>query len=193
MATYAPNFTARLKLTYTTLGTTFTNLWRYDEAQMAPVEATEALANYYTTVMPLMSDDFAFTTAEYSAAGSNFFLPQPLGDLASVVGTTAGAGVNLREFRTCALQFVGKSINGQPWRHTLAGALVAPFNTGTASDSDDFRITEVEIPAYTPRLDALQNFFQLGGCANDQNPVIVARYANIVISRYRINRLRRFG
>lgn len=193
MAGYAPNFTRRLKISYTSLGQNSTM-----QLRLAPGVDQEAAQDFLHDAMANIAANFhtsfAFVGAELCNQGENFFLPVPLAtSLANFAGTSSGSLENVREFRTCAVQFVGKSLIGNPWRLSIYGAIVAPYNSGGAGTSDDFRINASDVTAWNDAIIALQGAANSTFVANDGNPFVLRPYVNIVISRYRINRIRKFG
>lgn len=192
MASYAPNFTARVKLSYSALSANFTQTWRHGTGT-APIDIIDGLRPFYDAIAALLPSNFSFSGAETAAQGQDFFLPSSLSELETFEGTATNIISDLTEFRASALQFTGKTVTGNPWRVSVYSSLVAPFNVNSASLSDDFRISASDSTAIAGAIGALELLGVAGLVGNDGNPIIIRPYANIIISRYRINRIRRFG
>lgn len=193
MASYAPNFTARLKLFYNHLGVEYSALWRYRSAEMSASLLASDLASFYGQFMSLCWEDFAFTRAEYSNEGDDFFLPIDVPPALAALTPGLGSPAQAGEYRAVALNFNGKTITGNPWRCYVYGVQVDAFTGNAANPQDNFRLTRAESPVVDAACAELQALSLTGNMiGNDGNDVVaIYGYANVTINKYRIRRARR--
>jgi len=193
MASYAANFTSRIKLYYNHLGVEYSALWRYDQQNFGASEVAGLLASFYGQFMELSFTDFAFTRAEYSLAGDDFFLPFNLPPALTALTPTGSAPAGAAEYRALALNFNGKTLTGNPWRCYVYGLNVDSFTAGAVNVQDNFRLTRAESPVVDAACAELESLINGGYIiGNDGNEIAaIYGYANVTLSKYRIRRARR--
>lgn len=143
MPDFAPNFTARVKLTYSVFGDIHKCGIRIvaSAAQSAAVAAAKSLLNdIFVAVQPHMTATIQLLDLEYSAANSTFFAP------VSLTGLTATGDINagvLEGDEIVQTTWSGRSIGGHKGKFVLFGLV---WGIGHA-DVNDFVVTGTEKPA----------------------------------------------
>jgi len=147
MADYAPNFTARYKVTYSFEGDTHVNVTRWSSANTLVANVADALA-FWTAFLAqteeLRHTSFDIVGAEYAAADTNVFLPVAMPSEANPGLRTTETGASGRIMHSI---WQGRSNLGARCRFQMFGLAWA-----TAED------------------DATLNFY----ITNDENPVVGA-------------------
>lgn len=151
MADFAPNYTARYKLIYTTRGLQHSLGLRFNAsmAQSAVVAAAESLLDaIFAAVGSVMFADFTIVDAEYSAANSTFFVP--VGWSGSTPTGSVSAGIFPMD-DIVMTTWSGRSIGGHKGKFVMFG-----LYWGVASaDFTDFVVTPAEEVAVGTVADAL--------------------------------------
>lgn len=122
MADYAPNFTARYKLTYNVFGDQHDLGLRFlaSLSQSGVTALAESFLNsLFAALADNLSDDFAIVGAEYSAANSAFFTPVAT-DAIVVEGTVPHANPNHVD-QIVMTTWSGRSLGGHKARLVLFG------------------------------------------------------------------------
>ena len=140
MADFAPNYTARYKLIYTTRGLQHSLGLRFaaSMAQSAVVSAAESLLDsIFSTLAAVMFADFTILDAEYSAANSTFFAP--VGWSGATPAGAVAAGIFPMD-DIVMTTWAGRSLGGHKGKFVMFG-----LYWGVASaDFTDFVITPAE-------------------------------------------------
>ena len=177
---YADNFTGRYKLTYRTLGRSFSNTWRYAAASGPPDAAfIAAVRNVYMAMAPLFHSDFVLEGASFAPAGSNIFLPATLP--AAVAGTGGGAPAENRLYWPEYIAPQGRTDQGQRARIQFAGVRLGAFS-GTIRQ--DYRVLANESALIPPILNALVAAVAAGLVGSDGTPINWYAYLNIGNNSY---------
>lgn len=140
MADFAPNYTARYKLIYTTRGLQHTLGLRYaaSMAQAAVTAAAESLLDsIFAALSAVMFADFTILDAEYSAANSTFFVPVGWGGSAAAGSVAAGI---FPMDDIVSTTWSGRSIGGHKGKFVMFGVY---WGVGNA-DFTDFVVTPAE-------------------------------------------------
>lgn len=159
MADFAPNFTARHKLHYTTYGDPHDVGARF--LATSTQSAVEALAEaFYTSLFgilaEMMTSSWAVISAEYSAAHSDFFVPIPAAGY--VPAGEVGVGINpVDEIQMST--WSGRTIGGHSCRFVLFGVFWAPV---TDPINTDFTISATERPEVGQVADLLSESGMVG-------------------------------
>lgn len=186
MADFAPNFTARYRLRYSTLGHTHTQQWRI--ARGAGVAGLNNMilkvAAFWAALQSNLWNDVTFLSATYAAEDSDIFLP------AAVPAAPTGAltpPANPISQSIVSTGFVGRSNAGQKARVFVYGVATSPEET--SSLGDDFRLSGAESANVNAAVVVLNN-----GSPNvvgsDDNGVSWYNYANIKYNDYWLRRIR---
>lgn len=184
MADYAPNFTARLRLRYSTGGRNHTMLWRAMPGTETPAALVAKMGLFLDDLAPNLYDDWTVVSADYAPADSDVFLPTT--PPTSPTGAVASAGVP-NSYDAFSLSFVGRSAMGHKARFFVYGCSLAaeiPNPTGV-----DFRFRSSEIAAISDCVVRL-NETAPSIAANDGNAVIWYEYANGKFNDYWVRQLR---
>ena len=188
MPDYAPNYTARAKITYSVFGTTHSQTWRH----AGPGGGTELgvlladVQQYYDAIGPQMMDDWAILSVSYAMQDSDIFLPATYsltatGEIATVLGQ--------RSVKALCTSFVGRSTGGHRAVLYQYGMYWTP---GDVDDiAADFRVNAADLPAVADAVGALNG--TLGLVANDGNAVAWYPYCNVKYNDYWERRLRTGG
>ena len=180
MPDFAPNYTARYKLQYSTLGHTHTMLWRgpntlSDLAAFAPL--IEKMGTFLAACEPFLMNDWTILAASYALADSDIFLPA--GTPAAPTG--AGTATDYKDSQSSlAASFVGRSDHGEKARFFLYGVAFNPFG---ADLSADFRIHTTEVAAVSEAVGVLSET-PPDLIASDNHIVLWYPYINIKYNDY---------
>lgn len=185
MADFAPNFTARYRLKYTSLGKSHSMLWRQSSAVTTGETIAEKVGLFLDDLAPILFNDFTITGADFALADSDVFLPSFVpafggGDVPIVGAAQSDAAVSL--------SFVGRSILGGKARMFLYGT-----NTGAivrTDDSNDFRLTSAEDASISAAIVRLNETGPII-VANDDSEVVWYEYVNIKYNDRWVRRMRR--
>jgi len=141
MPDYAPNFTARYRLTYSVLSHQHTMLWRIQRAvgSVGLALMVDKVRQYLDAMAPVRFTDWTEVSAEYAPEDVDIFAP------AALPGSIAGTAVipaNSKSQGALAISHVGRSSAGQKARMFLYGTDFSPENPNVITD--DFRVFTAE-------------------------------------------------
>jgi len=141
MADFAPNFTARYTLTYSSLGLTHRNLWRIPRGAGVTGLNNVILkaAAFYNALTDARYTDWTAISATYQAEDDDVSVP------AAVPTIDAGTGAipdNPKSQSIVSTCFPGRSNLGQKARLFVYGMSTGPEDQ--VANSDDFRLTAAE-------------------------------------------------
>jgi len=175
MADFAPSFTARYKLRYSSLSHTHVEMWRIARGAGATGLSNMILkvAAFLNTVTAARYTDFTLLSATYAPEDSDIFLAAALPS--GVSAGTVAVPANPLSQSTLSLSFVGRSLAGQKARMFLYGCDLSP-EVASAS-LDNFRVTSAENGAILNAIAVLNNGSP-NIVASDGNNVTWYAYAN---------------
>jgi hypothetical protein len=187
MADFAPNFTARYKLRYSSLSLTHTMQWRIARGAGATGLSNMILkvAGFLAQLAPGRYTDWTMLSATYAPEDSDIFLPAAL-----PVGIGAGAATisgNPKSDSIVSLGFVGRSIAGQKARLFVFGTSFNPELETVAGDN--FRFEAGENSAVDGAI-AILNNGSPNVVGSDGNNVAWYSYANSKYNDYWLRRIR---
>jgi len=132
MADYAPNYTARYKVTYSTLGKTHTTQWRVLASVTDPAPVATKMGLFLGDLHDQLFEDWRVLHAEFALADSDVFLPAPSpAQPAAAQIIPAGAGSDA----AVAISFISRSIAAGKGRFFLYGvALEGAIRTAPGQD-----------------------------------------------------------
>lgn len=178
MADYAPNYTARYKLQYSTygdvhdLGLRFPASMSQNDVKLA---AEAFLDEIFTNLAPKMTVSWTVLGAEYSAANSNFFFP--IGYDGPAPAGVVNAGVAPID-EIVMSTWSGRTVGGHGTRFVLFGLF---WNAVTDPVFDDFTVTPTE---YAPLSGVRASLNTAGMVGNDNvaatfwNPNVSAKVSD---------------
>lgn len=185
MADFAPNFTARYRVKYTSIGKNHSMLFRFprdiDTTDSAAMATT--ISGFLNALAALRPDNFAVTGTEFAPADSDVFLP--IAGLTISAGTQSSAAFG-RNQSALSGSFVGRSSAGQKARLFLFGFGIIPETAQGA----DFRITAAESTQAAAAITSL-NGATLKLVASDAQPVVWYPYVNLKFNDHYVAKLRR--
>lgn len=118
MPDYAPNYTARYKCTYTTLGKTHSMQWRLAASVTDFAAVATKMGLFLADLAPALYEDWTVLHAEAALADSDVFLPAPAPDQPTGAGDVDPAkGANA----AIAVSYIARSIAGGKGRFFLYG------------------------------------------------------------------------
>jgi len=190
MPSYAPNFTARVKVRYHAAGANHTQLWRCTQLGVAFIEADAAIAaiqDIYDLLSPIMFDDWSVLDVSVAQFASDIFLPH--GTLTAVGTVTTVSMAASRKAQ--AVSFVGRSTAGQPAKFAQFGV-----DTGAFADVQaiDYRVSageDVTIDGVIAQLNSYTAGSEIVG--SDGLPIVWKGYANTKPYDYWVKRVRNGG
>lgn len=186
MADYAPNYTARYRIRYRTLGQVHTAQFRLSRANANPaVAGAAAFSDVLTALGPTLFADWQIIGADVAQEDSDVFLPST--PLPTHTGLSVATGDE--SFRPLFCSFVGRSTSGQRAAIFFYGYTNSPHSADNTAN--DFRVTSTE----SSIVDDVVNMLNLahGGAlvANDNNPIVWYPYMNVGVNAYYQRRARR--
>jgi hypothetical protein len=175
MADFAPNFTARYRVHYTTLGHLHSQLWRVARG----VGSTGAslmvskVGAFYTAMSVGMFTDLVINSAEYAPEDVDLFAP-----FAAPTFTPGVAVVPLQPISqsTLSTSFIGRSSGGQKARLFQWGLQLSP-ESASPIPTDNFRLVAGDSPVISGAI----NVLNAGGptiVGSDNLPVTWYQYVN---------------
>ena len=185
MPDFAPNYTARLRVTYTVAGATHHTTWRLPAA--SGYADIGVYAAKFIALLDIMDakiwSDFTINSWSYQLADGVIFLP--FGGAFWAAGGVSPSGRSPSQ-KALALSFVGRSVAGQRAAFFLYGVATNPM---TDTDTSDFRIHSAEDTIIGNAVGIL-NDTSPSLVANDNEDVIWYEYANVKYNDYWTRRLR---
>jgi len=183
MPDFAPNYTARYRIRYTSLGKSHSMTWRVASSVTDPAGIAAKVGLFLADLEPILWNDWTLTGADFALADSDVFLPAVLPDAPTGAVSTSGSVSN---DAAISLSFVGRSTAGLKARMFIYGTDGAAFLR--VADGQDFRLTSAEEPAISDAIVRL-NETSPAIVANDDAVATFYEYVNI---KYNDRWLRRF-
>jgi hypothetical protein len=185
MADFAPNFTARFRVKYTSLGKTHTQIWRLSSAVDDPTGIADKVGLYYEDLSPVLFADLTIVSADFAPADSDIFLPAPTpvfggGDVAVIGSVATDAALSL--------SFVGRSTLGGKARMFQYGTTFR--NAVITAVGVDWKVTSAENASISAAIVRL-NETSPAIVANDDSVATWYEYANIKYNDRWVRRMRR--
>lgn len=185
MADFAPNFTARARLKYSSLGKNHSMMWRVSSAETDPTGISAKIGLFLDDLAPILFNDFTVIGLDFALADSDVFLPAPTpafggGDVSAGGGVPTDAAVSL--------SFVGRSTLGGKARMFLYGT-----NTGAivrTADVNDWKLLSSEDASISAAIVRL-NETSPSIVANDDSVVAWYEYVNVKYNDRWVRRMRR--
>jgi len=187
MPDFAPNYTVRYKLTYSTLS-------RIHTVQVRAVRGSGAAGAFgvrdrlravIDALAPVRYTDWTVLGGAYALEDSDIFLPDPAPG-AFVVGAAA-IPANPKSEGTAHINFMGLSALGHKASFFLYGVGLTPEAAGATAD--DFRVITGENAQVLAAVTAANA--GTGIAANDNNIVVWKPYVNVAYNGYYKRRVRR--
>lgn len=185
MSDFAPNYTARYRYRYSSLGKTHSQTWRVIAGTTDPAAVAAKVGLYLADMAGDLYADFHIISAEFALADSDVFLPAPLPD-EPTGAVSVGAGD--AGFAAIAISFVGRTIAGGKARMFQYGtALGIPLHSASGADwkylsSEDEHISDavVRLNETSPAI-----------VGNDNEAVVWYEYVNVKPNDRWVRKLRR--
>jgi len=186
MADFAPNFTARYKLRYSSLNLVHTMQWRIARGSGATGLSNMILkvAAFLNNVVSLRFTDWTALSATYAAEDSDIFLPAGIGAISAGVAVIPLFPLSESIVST---GFVGRSLLGQKARVFVYGMQTSPILA--EATTDNFRLTNAEQAAIAAAVGTL-NSSSPSVVGSDNAVVTWYPYANVKFNDYWLRRIR---
>jgi len=178
MADFAANYTARIRLQYSSLGRTHKMLWRVNSvSEGALVAGANELANFLNALSPVRFVDWTELAWEWSNAGDNFFVPFAPGSVIDAGDVSLTGNYDANVF----LGFQGITSLGNRASIFVYGVAFVP-QTQVANVQNDYRILSSENANIAAGVDELNA--AVVNCGIDAANVFWKEYANIGYNAY---------
>jgi len=185
MADFAPNYTARYRFRYSSLGKTHACTWRVASSVTDPTAVAAKVSLFLEDMEGSLWDDFTVIGADFAEADSDIFLPAPPPDQPTGAVDASAASVSDAAF---AISFVGRSTLGGKARFFLYGTNDVTLVRDTKGNDLKLLSTEsVQISDAVVRLNETSPVL----VANDDSPVVWYEYVNMKYNDRWVRRLRR--
>lgn len=185
MPDYAPNYTARYRLRYQTVGKSHSMTWRQPASETEDTDIAAKVGLFLNDLADSLWDDFTIIGADWALADSDVFLP---GSLPSFDGGNVASSGQSPSDAAFAISFVGRTISGNKARMFLYG-LNFPTMVRTSS-GNDFKIVSAEASTVSDAIVRL-NETSPPIVGNDNTTAIWYEYVNIKYNDRWVRRLRR--
>lgn len=152
MADFAPNYTSRFRIKYSTQGRNHSLTWRVSSDEVSPAAVTTKMGAFLAAIQGFLYTDWTIISADWALADSDIFLPTALP--ANPVGAS-NVAVEPQSSDAMAVSWVGRSTLGGRARFFIYGMDTAGL-LATAT-GDDWRITSVESPDIASGVTVLDN------------------------------------
>lgn len=185
MADYAPNYTARYRVKYSSLGKTHSMTWRLDAGTTTFSAVATKMGLFLADMAGNFWADWTVIGADAALADSDVFLPAP-----APAQPTGTVGINIATISDAAfaLSFVARTIAGEKARFFLYGtSLPIAVRSGTGNDFKVLASENSGVSAGIVRLN--QTSPALVG--NDNQTAIWYEYANMKYNDRWVRKLRR--
>jgi hypothetical protein len=185
MADFAPNYTARYRIRYSSLGKSHSMLWRVASGVTDPAGIASKVGLFLEDCEPFLYDDWTLTSADFAEADTDIFLPAVLPDAPTGAVAVAGAVAN---DAALAVGWVGRTTLGGKARMFLYGTNIAAALRMSALL--DFRILSSEnadVSATVVRLNETSPAI----VGNDDAVATWYEYVNVKYNDRWVRRLRR--
>lgn len=185
MADFAPNYTARYRIRYTSLGKSHSMTFRVASSVTDPTGIAAKVGLILNDLEPILFSDWTIVGADFALADSDVFLPAVLPD-APTGGVSAGGAVATDA--AAAISFVGRTTLGGRARMFLYGTFVgAVVRTAV---SNDWRLTSAENASISAAIVRL-NETSPALVGNDDAVALWYEYVNIKYNDRWLRRMRR--
>jgi hypothetical protein len=185
MADFAPNYTARYRFRYSSLGKTHACTWRVASSVTDPTSVAAKVGLFLADMEGSLWDDFTVIGADFALADSDIFLPavppdQPAG--------AVGVGASNVSDAAFALSFVGRTTLGGKARFFLYGTNDVELVRDTKGN--DLKLLSSES---TQISDAVVRLNETGPSlvGNDDAVAVWYEYVNMKYNDRWVRRLRR--
>lgn len=185
MADFAPNFTARYRVRYSSLGKTHSMTWRVVNTVTDPTALAAKVSGFLDDMAPNLFADWTIIGAEFALADTDVFLPAVAPDNPTGAVSTAGSHISDAAFQ---MGFVGRSSAGGKARMFLYGTNIAVDIADARGN--DFRIQSSELASVSDAIVRL-NETAPALVANDNHVAVWYEYANMKYNDRWVRRLRR--
>ncbi len=184
---YAPNYTGRVLLSYSTAGRTHTTVHRF--ARGGDVTAAAALASklvaFLNAIKTKRYNDWTVLNWAFCLSDSDVFLP-----LTGVAAPDAGSGgtpdAGVKANGSRAVSWIGRSSGGQKHKFFLYGYAVGV----ESGDGVDFKVTSAEDSVVAAGYTALSELAPAHRASDNLN-VSWYNYVNVKHNDYWVKRIRR--
>jgi hypothetical protein len=184
MADYAPNYTPRYKVRYTTLGATHTMQFRVGRGTTDFTGIAGKVSSFLEELSTQLFSDWTVVSAQGALEDSDVFLPAPLPSFTPSTNVPPGL---TSVPRPVSISFPGRSTAGLRAILFVYGSTFFP-STG-ASLYADYRITSAENATIAASVTALSELAPVL-VANDNETVVWYDYANLTLNDYWLRRVR---
>jgi hypothetical protein len=185
MADFAPNFTARLRVNYSSLGKSHSQIWRVASSVTDPTDIAAKAVLFYSDLAPVRFNDWTIVSASFAPADSDVFLPASIGT--PTAGSVSTSGAVLTD-PAVSISFVGRSTLGNKARMFLYGTTFR--DVVTTSVGADWRVTSAENAAISAAIVRL-NETSPSLVANDDAIASWYEYVNVKYNDRWVRRMRR--
>jgi len=186
MPDFAPNYTPRIKVAYSTLGHTHDMLFRVPRgttaAELAPWYAK--ITAWLNALVSLRYADFAFINTQYAQEDSELFFPVASPPDPVVGGVAVPSPISYANVAS-QVSFPGRSLGGLRGINYLISASLTPF---AGTPGLDARVTAIELALVATAVNALNAAPSFVG--NDNASLIYYAYVNLKQSSYWTRRAR---
>lgn len=152
MADFAPNYTARFRIKYSTQGRNHSLTWRIASGSAGPADVTAKMGDFLAAIEGFLYTDWTIISADYAPANSDIFLPTALP--ANPTGAS-NVAIEPQSSDAMAVSWVGRTTLGGRARFFIYGMDTAGL-LATAT-GDDWRVTAVESPDIAAGVTVLDN------------------------------------
>jgi hypothetical protein len=185
MADFAPNFTARFRIKYTSLGKSHSMIWRVASSVTDPTGIAAKITLFLTDLAPVRFNDWTLVGGEFALADTDVFLPSPI--TAPATGSVSTSGAVLTD-PAVSISFVGRTTLGNKARMFLYGTTFR--DVVTTSVGADWRVTSAENAAISDAIVRL-NETSPAIVGNDDAVATWYEYVNVKYNDRWVRRMRR--
>lgn len=185
MPNYAPNYTPRLRVRYSSRTKTHAVTWRAARGETDPSSLVEKMELYLNALTSLRWTDFTVLGADWAETDADIFLPvtppAPDAGTLSTAGSTVATAAG-------AISHPGRSANGLRAIFYLYGTGIV--QDATSGNESDFRVLGSEVAAVSTAIGVLnETGYPLRG--NDGATVTFYPYVNTKYNDHWVRKLRR--
>jgi hypothetical protein len=185
MADFAPNYTARYRVRYTSQGKSHATTWRVASSVTDPTAVAAKFGLFLEDMEGSLWDDWTVVGADFALADTDVFLPAPPPDQPTGAVAVSGATMSDSAF---AISFVCRSALGGKGRFFLYGT-----NDSTLvrdSKGNDFKLLSSESVQIADAVTRLNETSPVLVC-NDDSAAVFYDYVNMKHNDRWVRRLRR--
>jgi hypothetical protein len=185
MSDFAPNFTARYRLRYSTQAKSHSMTWRVAASVTDPTALAAKVGLFLDDLADSLWDDFTIVGADFALADSDVFLPGPA---PAFGGGHVASGGQQQSDAAFAVSFVGRTIAGGKARMFLYGT---NFDVSVrATLGNDWKVLSAEASTVSAAIVRL-NETSPALVGNDNETAIWYEYVNMKYNDRWVRRLRR--